>query len=346
VATLSIVIVTHESRDAVGVTMAALAEQLREGDEVIVVDNASADGTAATVRELAPGAIVIENEANLGFAAACNRGAEASSGALLCLLNPDAMPRPGWRRAIERPLAEGRGWSAWQALVTADGGRTVNTRGGVVHFTGIAWAGGAGEPYSPDDARPTTDDEPGFVSGACLAMPRTAYADAGGLPEDFFLYHEDVDLSLRLRLAGATLGVEPTAQVDHAYEFAKGTHKWRYLERNRWATVLRTYPAALLVLLAPALLATELALVAVAVAGGWLSQKLRAWGEIVAALPRLLRQRRAIQAERAVGAAEFARGLSAELGSPFLGPAARSQALGLVLRGYWALVLALLGDRR
>ena len=84
------------------------------------------------------------------------------------------------------------------------------------------------------------------------------------MPEPFFLYQEDVDLSLRLRLAGGTIGIEPAARVDHDYEFAKGPAKWRYLERNRWAMILRTYPLALLLLLTPALLATEIALFAIA----------------------------------------------------------------------------------
>jgi N-acetylglucosaminyl-diphospho-decaprenol L-rhamnosyltransferase len=338
VPSLSVVVVTHDSRDALAATLPALFEQLRDGDQLIIVDNASSDGTADAARDLAPNAIVIETGANLGFAAACNRGAEAAAGELLCLLNPDAVPQPGWREAIERPLVDDRGWAAWQALVTADGGQTINTLGGLVHFTGIAWAGGAGQPV--ESAAQTA--EPGFVSGACLAIPRSTYAEAGALPEDFFLYHEDVDLSLRLRLAGGTLGVEPAARVDHDYEFAKGAHKWRYLERNRWATLVRTYPASLLALLAPALLATELALVAVAAAGGWLPQKLRAWGETLTALPRLLRERREIQARRAVDAGEFAHALTAELDSPFLGAAGRSRALGLVLRAYWAVVTAIL----
>ncbi|MQA76201.1 MAG: glycosyltransferase, partial [Solirubrobacterales bacterium] len=264
VTTLSTVIVTHDSRPALAATLPALVDQLRPGDELIVVDNASADATPATVRGLAPEAIVIETGANLGFAAGCNRGVDAASGELVCLLNPDAAPQPGWRAAIELPFVDGRGWSAWQGLVTAGGGRTVNSRGGVVHFTGIAWAGGAGEPLAPEvsgePTPPRPPGEPGFVSGACLAISRRLYLELGGMPERFFLYHEDVDLSLRARLAGGRLGVEPAARVDHDYEFDKGAAKWRYLERNRWATLIRTYPAALLALLAPALVATDLAL--------------------------------------------------------------------------------------
>jgi GT2 family glycosyltransferase len=286
---------------------------------------------------------VIETGANLGFAAACNRGAAAATGELLCLLNPDAVPAEGWREAIELPLADGRGWDAWQALITARGGTEVNTRGGVVHFTGIAWAGGAGEPVAAQPGLGTA--EPGFVSGACLVIARERYLTAGAMPEEFFLYHEDVDLSLRLRLAGGRLGVEPAARVDHEYEFEKGAYKWRYLERNRWATLIRTYPGALLLALAPALVLTELALLVIAAAGGWLPQKLRATGETLAALPRLLGERRAIQATRAVSAAEFARGLTPALDSPFLGAAGRSPLLLAGLRVYWRLVLALLGRR-
>ena len=341
--TLSVVIVAHDSSVALTRTLPALVGELRDGDELIVVDNASADDTVATVTGLAPDATVVETGANLGFAAACNRGAAVATGELLCLLNPDAVPQPGWREAIELPATDGRGWSAWQALVTADGGRTINTRGGVLHFTGIAWAGGAGEPVTPDDGRPTTDEQPGFVSGACLTLPRHVYDDLDGMPEPFFLYHEDVDLSLRVRLAGGTIGVEPRARVDHDYEFDKGAAKWLYLERNRWATLIRTYPAALLALLAPGLLATELALVVVAAAGGWLPQKLRAWGETAVWLPRLLGERRRIQAARRIGAREFAAALTPALDSPYLGRAARSRALGLVLGAYWALVRRLLG---
>jgi GT2 family glycosyltransferase len=347
VSTLSVVIVTHNSRAALERTLPALAAQLRDDDQLIVADNASEDGTPALVRELEPGAVVVETGANLGFAAGCNRAADAATGELLCLLNPDAIPQPGWRGAIEAPHADGRGWSAWQALVTADDGRTINTDGGVVHFTGIAWAGGAGEPvdrwegwtgYGPEI-------EPGFISGACLTIPLALYRDLGGLTEPFFLYHEDVDLSLRVRLAGGRLGVADAARVDHDYEFDKGAGKWLYLERNRWATLIRTYPGALLGPLLPALLATELALLVAAAAGGWLPQKLRAWAETLAWLPRLLRERRRIQAARTITAAEFAAPLTPRLDSAYLGRAGRSRALAVVLGAYWSLLRGLLGVR-
>ena len=75
--TLSVVIVAHDSSAALARTLPALVGELRDGDELIVVDNASADDSVATVRRLAPDATVVETGANLGFAAACNRGARS-----------------------------------------------------------------------------------------------------------------------------------------------------------------------------------------------------------------------------------------------------------------------------
>jgi GT2 family glycosyltransferase len=316
--------------------------QLEPGDELIVVDNASADDTVAVVQRVAPRATVWRNPANEGFAAAANRGAREATGDLLVFLNPDATAAAGFAAAIRRPLLDGRGWSAWMGLVTAEGGRVVNTSGGVVHFTAIAWAGEAGAPAPGTLNGPR---EVAFASGACLAVPRVVWERAGGFPERYFMYHEDVDLSLRLRLAGGRLGIEPGAVVDHDYEFAKGAAKWRRLERNRWATIVRCYPASLLALLAPALLATELALLPVAAAGGWAPQKARATADTFGDLRRLVAERRAIQRTRTVSSAEFARCLTAELRSPFLGRAGRSPLLAAALRSYWAVVRRLLALR-
>jgi GT2 family glycosyltransferase len=339
-----------------------LMAQLRPDDELIVVDNDSSDGTSGAVRELAPGANVIEAGSNLGFAAGCNLGARYASTPLLLFLNPDAIPLEGFLDAIASPLADGRGWAAWQGLVTAEGGRVINTRGGVVHFTGIAWAGGAGEPLDaigaggPDPAERSRNGapggassssvEPGFVSGACLAIPRAEFDRLGGFAEDYFLYHEDVDLSLRARLDGGRLGVAEGARVDHDYAFAKGQVKWRRLECNRWATIIRTYPTTLLALVLPGLVLTELALIPISIAGGWFGSKLGAWCDLARSAARLARQRRRIQATRTVRAGEFAAALTADLDSPHLGAAAQSRPLRASLRAYWSVVALLLGGGR
>jgi GT2 family glycosyltransferase len=339
---LSVLIVAWNSRTELERTLPALLPELADGDELIVVDNDSGDGSADAVRALATTAKIVRMGRNVGFAAGCNAGAAAASGDLLVILNPDAAPLPGFGAAIRRPWLEGRGWAAWQALVAEAGGERVNSWGNPVHFTGIVWAGGHGRPVA--EAPPA--GEVVALSGACLAIPLRNWRQAGGFEDRLFMYHEDVDLSIRLRMGGGTLGIEPAAVVAHDYEFGSSSeHKWRWLERNRLAFLVRDYPAPLLFLLTPALLATELALLAVSARAGWGRQKLAADLEAMRWLPRLLRERRRIQRERAVGSAEFASWLSADLDSPFIAGAARSLPVRLGLRTYWSLVRLLLGRR-
>jgi N-acetylglucosaminyl-diphospho-decaprenol L-rhamnosyltransferase len=337
---VSVLIVAWNSSAELRRTLPPLLAELREGDELIVVDNDSPDDSAAVARGLAPAARIVAMGRNRGFAGGADVGASAATGDLLVILNPDAMPLPGWGEAIRRPWLEGRGWSAWQGLVAGAEATTINSAGNPVHFTGIVWAGMHDEPLAAAPGpSPVT-----AASGACLAVPLEVWRRLGGFAERFFMYHEDVDLSLRLRLAGETVGIEPRAVVAHDYEFtASAGNKWRWLERNRLATLVRVYPGTLLALLAPALLATEAVLLLTSVAGGWGGQKLRSDAEVLAWLPRLLRERRAIQRTRAISAGAFAAALTADLDSPFIPAVARSTPARLALRTYWRLVRALLG---
>lgn len=336
--TLSVLVVAYENRDDLTKTLPALLPELGEGDELIVVENKPGDGSAEVVERLAPQARIVRPGRNTGFAGGCNAGAGVASGELLVILNPDAAPQPGFGEAIRRPWVEGREWGAWQALVADGDLRCVNSAGNPVHFTGIVWAGGHGLPLA--SAPPA--GEIAAASGACLAIPMAIWRETGGFPAEFFLYHEDVDLSIRVRAAGHAVGIEPAAVVAHDYEFGANAEKWFWLERNRLAFLVRTYPGALLALLAPALLATELALLAVSAAGGWGRQKLRANLAVLRWLPRLLRERREIQARRAVSAAEFASWLTPDLDSELISPLVRLQPARLLLRGYWRLVRLLL----
>jgi hypothetical protein len=130
--------------------------------------------------------------------------------------------------------------------------------------------------------------------------------------------------------------------VAHDYEFEKGDYKWFFLERNRWWVVLGAFPTALLVLLAPALLAFEAAVLVVAARDGWLRPKLRAQRAIVRELPAILARRRAVQATRVVSAGAFARSLSASLDSPFLATAHNARGLVWAQAAFFRAVVSLL----
>src|SRR5262249_33628458 len=162
----------------------ALLAELGDGDELIVVDNASPDDSAALVQELAPAAKLVRMGRNTGFSGGCNAGAVEASRDLLVILNPDAAPLPGWGEAIRLPWREGRGWSAWQALAAEAGGTAINSAGTPVHFTGIVWAARHGEPIAAAPSGPVAVP---VLAGACLAIPLATWRRVGGFAERFFM---------------------------------------------------------------------------------------------------------------------------------------------------------------
>jgi GT2 family glycosyltransferase len=339
---LSVVLVTHDSIDDLPETLAALAPQLRDDDDVVVVDTASSDDPEAVLQAMLPRARLIRLRENAGFAGGAIVGAAHSVAPLLLFLNPDARTQPGCLDELRAAAAARPEWGAWQALVTLPGGALINTSGGVVHWLGFAWAGECDAPVA-GHAQQLRDV--GFASGAALCVRRDAWEAVGGFEPAYFMYCEDVDLSLRLRIAGWGVGVAEAARVEHAYSFTKGDYKWFHLERNRWWTLLGAYPAPLLALVAPALLAFELALLPVAAAGGWWRAKVRAQAAVIRTLPWALRRRSAIQAQRRVAPSAFASGLSATLDSAYLGRAAEVPGALAVQRAYWWLVRAVLRRR-
>lgn len=330
-------VVTHQSANDLRGLANSLRGQLRNGDEVAVVDNASSDGTAELARSYFGADSVIDTGANIGFAAACHIGVRTTRSSLLLFLNPDSRPHKGCIEQLRSASKAHCDWSAWQAAVFLDDGR-INTHGGVAHYLGIGWAGGCGQPASE---LPERDSEITFPSGAALVVRRDAWFALEGLDPAYFMYGEDLDLGLRLWLSGHRVGVARNAHVTHGYEFDKGAYKWFLLERNRWRTVLSVYPIALLVLVLPALLAAELGLLVVAAQQGWLRAKMRAQVAVVRDGPRILVRRRKVQAMRRIGAAEFASHLTASLDSPYLA-AAHNSLVSKPQTLYWRTVRLIL----
>lgn len=336
---IAVVIVTYNSADELRASLPALAPQLHADDEVVIADNGSRDGTRAVAAELLPGARVVDTGVNLGFAGGCNRGVAASAAPLVLLLNPDAVPAPDLLDQVRAAAKRHPAWGAWQALVTLEDGSAVNTSGNFVHWLGFGWAGDLDVPL---EEMTQEDREVGFASGAALAIRRAAWDQAGGFDARYFMYGEDLDLCLRLRLAGWGIGATPAARVAHDYAFVKGDYKWFNLERNRWWTVLGAYPLVVLLWALPGLFAFEIAMLPVAWRGGWLRAKLRAQAAVVRELPAILRRRREVQATRTVGPRVFAAALTTSLDSPHLGAANAIPPLVTLQAAWWNLLLRIL----
>ena len=194
--------------------------------EVIVIDNASDDGTVEAVGAAFPWVRLVAAPENIGFAAASNRGIEMASGRHLLLLNPDTLTPPGsLRKAVEALDARPEVGMLGCKLVLPDGGldhaakRGFPTPGSALaYFTGLTKL----RPRSPRLARYTaghlSPDEPSFVdavNGAFMLVRREALAAVGELDEDFWLYMEDLDWCYRFWQAGWPVLYWPGTEVVH-----------------------------------------------------------------------------------------------------------------------------------
>jgi N-acetylglucosaminyl-diphospho-decaprenol L-rhamnosyltransferase len=270
---LAVVVVNYNAGEYLSRCVASVYDHAGGLDlDVLVVDNASRDGSARSAKAREPRIRLIENDRNLGLSAAWNQGARETDSPWTLFLNPDAEIWAGDLRAFleagrERPDLAVLGPMMRNADGTVyDSGRIFPT---VIQAIGHAFL----EPFLPGnrftraytqagwDRR--TERDVDWVSGACMLVRRTAFEAVGGFDEGFWLYAEELDLSTRLRDAGWTVRYTPRLEVVHEGGVSTGrsrrTHLmhssgiYRYYRKHRakgWRRA--TLPAAWLALRARA----------------------------------------------------------------------------------------------
>jgi GT2 family glycosyltransferase len=213
-------------------SLAALVENTDPVYEVIVVDNASPEGTGWRLQSEVTGITLVLNDHNAGFGPAANQGAGLASGRFVCFLNPDALVQRGWLdpliEAVETdPLAG----AAVPRLLNLDG--TLQEAGSLVGFDGGTWALGNGE--DPDDFQYRFRRYVDYGSAACLLMPRELFIELGGFhPAYVPAYCEDVELCLSISARGLRTVYQPRSVVRHARSASTDLERAHTLiERNR-----------------------------------------------------------------------------------------------------------------
>lgn len=313
-----------------------LLAQTRQPDEIAIVNNGSEYPLAKVLERYPANVRALAAGANLGYPAAVNLAASQASGDYLFCLNPDARAEAD---CLERLVAVAQSdprIAIVGAQILLEDGQTRNAGANPLHPTGISLSGGYGEGREHGEPR-----EEIVVSGACCLMRADAFAGLGGFVGSFFLYHDDADIGWRARIAGLRVVYCPEATVRHHYEFARRGRKWFYLERNRLFCVLANYEIGTLLLLTPLLVAAEMGVLVIAALQGWLGQKLRAYGSLVALSGDLRAHRQAVQASRRCTDGEVLTFFEDRLKSPLL-PRAPAMLASMVSAVYMRLVRALL----
>src|SRR5271157_5442866 len=223
----SAIIVTHNSAEAIGACLDTLAE---EGCEIVVVDNASRDATVQRVEEFVAWHEVrlLAHTQNFGFAAAVNQGAQAATGDVLLVLNPDAIAEPGAVNALLRCMETTHSSTAGGALLESNGKpargfafRRLPTLATLLFESMLVnqlWPGNSvNRRYRCLDADYSQQQEVEQPAGACLAITREAWNQTGGFDQQFYpLWFEDVDLCKRLLDRRCKIVYCPAARFRHS----------------------------------------------------------------------------------------------------------------------------------
>lgn len=244
---VTIVMVTFGAPKWVRRSLRAVIDYTEPCYEVVVVDNCSPRGMAATMARELSNARLIPNPVNRGFGPACNQGANVARGSLLVFLNSDAIVHPGWlsflREAIEsRPRVA----AVAPRLLNLDG--TLQEAGALLFGNGVTQFYGFGD--DPEGRQYRFQREVDYASAACLLVRRSAFFEVGGFDAIYApAYYEDVDLCLSLSERGYRILYEPRALVTHARgASSSSTLAVRLWQRNhplffeRWKDRLRSRP--------------------------------------------------------------------------------------------------------
>lgn len=257
--------------------------------EVIVVDNASTEGDVHSVLTHFPAVRLLQLDRNVGFAAGNNRALALARGAYLVLLNNDVTVDPHFGDGLQDFFANDPQLAVVQPKILLQNDPTrINNCGLVVQYFGFAWDLGYGQPSSVF-AKPFPI---GAFSGAAAIVRKRALDEVGMFDNAYFMYHEDVDLSLRLRRAGYRLQCVPAMAAYHRYSFKRHSGRYYALERNRLLTVLKNYPGRALLLIALPFLLFECGMILFSLLDGWFGKKMHAYADVLCQIPAVLRFRK------------------------------------------------------
>ncbi len=241
-----VVVLTHNGLAHLDECLGSLRLTNYSNFRMVVVDNASTDGSAAFVRGRFPEVEVLESPRNEQFAGGMNRGIAHALGegaAYVALLNNDLVVDPAWLSEMVRLMRAGTRVGAVAArLMYYQNRRIINGIGVDVTRLGYAIDRGQGELFGERHRRP--EEVLAFSGGACL-LDAEALREVGSFDRSFVIYMEDVDLSFRMRGAGWKIVTAPGAVVYHKHSatMRKGsTLQYYLLLRNRMKLLLKYFP--------------------------------------------------------------------------------------------------------
>lgn len=288
--------------------IASVLPQTGPGDEILLIDDASTDGGPQLLAAHFPAVRILQQPTNAGPAAARNRGMVAARHDHVIFFDQDTVPEANCLAALSAALAGPFAPTLVMArMLHANAPALIQYDGANPHFTGLMTLQNRDRPVvdAPSEAR-----EIGSIITSCFAVDRARWGSEPLLDEGYFFYLEDNDLGVRARQQGRRIAAEPAAACLHGLGTPdislRATGQFTeirvvYTIRNRWQLILKRFEFRTMLLLAPVLIAFEVAQLVGAVRNGWFAHWLTAARWILAHRLEIMAERRDSEQLRCCG---------------------------------------------
>lgn len=251
---------------------------------IYIVDNASTPETLRYLHDNYPEAKILPR-LDGNYAAANNLGfaeAESDECDYLVTVNMDTEMDPTWLSelvsALENNPEAGIAQSKILLFPKTEEDKQhpkINSLGNVIQFLGFGFTSAYGEVDREIEGYPEIK---GYASGCSFIIRAELFNKIGGYNEEYYMYHDDLEISLKVKLAGKKIILAPRSVIYHKYEFSRSTRMIYYIERNRYLMIMTFYPLYLMFLIALPLIVMDLGMIFYSLIGGWFKDEMKIYG--------------------------------------------------------------------
>jgi len=249
--------------------------------KIYIIDNASttesynylqANYPEATILTRTDGNYTAAN--NLGLQTAIKDGCE-----YLVSVNMDTEAKTDWLKELVQALDNNPAAAIAQSKIllypkneTDKIQPRINSLGNIIHFLGFGFTDGY---LKPDREISGCPEIKGYASGCSLIIRASVFQEIGGYNEEYYMYHDDLELSLKVKLAGYKIILAPRSVIYHKYEFKRSKQMIYYMERNRYLTLLTFYPGYFFFLIALPGTIMDIGMFFYSLINGWFKEEMK-----------------------------------------------------------------------
>ena len=295
----SIIVLNYNAGDLLVNCIKSLYDTSYNNYEIIVVDNASKDGSHKKCNERFDQIKLIENKENLGYCEGNNVGIRQATGEFIVILNPDTLVEPNWLTELVSAYKK-HGEGLYQPkIISLYEKNILQSTGNMIHIFGFGFARDKGV---PDSSQRKDVEQIGYASGTCLFTSQSVLKKVGLFEPFLFLYHDDLDLGWRAAQLGIKSYYVPLSVIYHAesYSLKWSSKKFYWLERNRKYCILTHYSKSTYSKIKPYLMLLEIMIWLFYLSKGFLGTKIKVELDIMKNKEKIIKKYLELEKKKAV----------------------------------------------